>query len=75
MRRSTSGGNASQYEILIDGERAAKVASPEAVRSWMETYRDQHEEDDPGGAHVQILARGRLSWMTGGKLVDRENFL
>jgi hypothetical protein len=64
-----------QYEILVDGERAAKVPSPEAVRAWMETYRDQHEEDDPGGAHVQILERGRLSWMTGGKLVDRENFL
>lgn len=68
-------GSASQYEILVDGERAAKVASPEAVRAWIETYRHEHEEDDPSGAHLQILERGRLSWVTGGKLVDRESFL
>jgi hypothetical protein len=64
-----------QYEILVDGERAAKVASADDVRAWIETYRDEHAEDDPGGAHVQILERGRFSWMTGGKLVDRESIL
>jgi hypothetical protein len=63
------------YEILVDGERAAKVGSVEDVRAWIQTYRDEHVEDDPGGAHVQILERGRFSWMTGGKLVDRETLL
>jgi hypothetical protein len=64
-----------RYEILVDGERAAKMDSADEVRAWIETYRGEHEEDDPGGAHLQILERGRLSWMTGGKLVDRERFL
>jgi hypothetical protein len=64
-----------QYEILVDGERAAKVPSAEDVRAWIETYREEHVEDDPGAAHVQILERGRFSWATGGTLVDRENFL
>ena len=67
--------SALQYEILLDGERAAKVASVDDVRAWIEAYRDEHVEDDPGGAHIQILERGRFSWLTGGKLVDRENFL
>jgi hypothetical protein len=59
----------------VDGERAAKVESADDVRLWIEVYRGDHEEDDPSGAHLQILERGRLSWMTGGKLVDRERFL
>jgi hypothetical protein len=25
--------------------------------------------------HLQILERGALAWLTGGKLVDRERFL
>lgn len=65
----------SQYEILVDGERAAKVESADDVRAWIETYRCEHAEDDPGGAHLQILERGPLSWITGGKLVGRERFL
>ena len=38
-------------------------------------YREDHVDDDPAAAHVQILERGAFAWLTGGKLVDRERFL
>ena len=63
------------YALLVDGERVAKLASREDVRAWLETYREEHVEDDPSAAHVQIIERGPLSWLTGGKLVDRLQFL
>ena len=31
-------------------------------------------EDDPSATHVQIIQRGAFAWLTGGKLVDREQF-
>jgi hypothetical protein len=37
-------------------------------------YRAEHDEDDPAAAHVQVLERGALAWLTGGTLVDRERF-
>ena len=63
------------YALLVDGERVAKVASRDDVRAWLETYREEHVEDDPSAAHVQIIERVPLSWLTGGKLVDRLQFL
>jgi hypothetical protein len=63
------------YALLVDGERVAKLASRDDVRAWLETYREEHVEDDPSAAHVQIIERGPLSWLTGGKLVDRLQFL
>ena len=63
------------YAILVDGERVARVSSDEAVRAWVAKYREDHAQDDPAAAHVQILERGTLAWLTGGKLVDRERFL
>jgi len=63
------------YAILLDGERVARVSSDDAVRAWIEKYREDHSEDDPAAAHVQILERGRLAWLIGGNLVDRERFL
>jgi hypothetical protein len=62
------------FALLVDGERVAKVASEEEVRSWLSKYRDEHTEDDPGAAHVQIIERRRLAWLTGGKLLDRRQF-
>lgn len=64
----------SDYALLVDGERVAKVASEDEVRSWLTNYRDEHTEDDPGAAHVQIIERGRIAWLTGGKLLDRRQF-
>jgi Fe-S-cluster formation regulator IscX/YfhJ len=63
------------YTILLDGERVARIDSDSAVREWIAKYREDHADDDPAAAHVQILERGALAWLTGGKLVDRERFL
>jgi hypothetical protein len=64
-----------KYALLVDGERAASVDSEMAVRAWLAEYREEHTEDDPSAAHVQIIERGALAWVTGGKLVDRLRFL
>jgi hypothetical protein len=63
------------YALLVDGERVARVNSEDDVRAWLAEYREQHTEDDPSAAHVQIIERGPLAWITGGKLVDRLRFL
>ena len=63
------------YAILLDGERVASIDSDDEVRSWIAKYRENHADDDPAAAHVQILERGPLAWLTGGKLVDRARFL
>jgi hypothetical protein len=63
------------YAILLDGERVERLSSDDAVRGWIAKYREDHAEDDPAAAHVQILERGPLAWLVGGKLVDRERFL
>jgi hypothetical protein len=63
------------YAILLDGERVASVSSDDAVRAWIAKYREDHADDDPAAAHLQILEHGALAWLTGGKLVDRERFL
>lgn len=62
------------YALLVDGERVARADSEDDVRAWLVQYRADHQEDDPAAAHVQILERGSLAWLTGGKLVDRERF-
>jgi hypothetical protein len=63
------------YAILLDGERVASASSDEDVRTWIANYREEHALDDPAAAHLQILERGKLAWLNGGKLVDRERFL
>ena len=63
------------FALLVDGERVARADSEDDVRVWLVQYRADHQEDDPAAAHVQILERGSLAWLTGGKLVDRERFL
>ena len=63
------------YALLVDGERVAQVESREDVRGWLLKYREEHAEDDPSAAHVQVIERGALWWITGGKLVDRLQFL
>jgi hypothetical protein len=62
------------YAILVDGERVARMSSDGAVRSWIAKYREDHAEDDPEATHLQILERGALAWLVGGKLVDRDRF-
>jgi hypothetical protein len=61
------------FALLVDGERVERVNSEHEVRVWLAAYREEHAEDDPAGAHVQII--GTLAWLTGGKLVDQKRFL
>jgi hypothetical protein len=63
------------FALLVDGERVAGADSEDAVRAWLAEYREQHAEDDPSAAHVQVIERGPFAWITGGKLVDRLRFL
>jgi hypothetical protein len=62
------------YALLVDGERVSRANSQDDVRAWLTAYREEHAEDDPSAAHVQIIERGAFAWLTGGKLVDREQF-
>jgi hypothetical protein len=63
------------FAILVDGNRVARVNNGDDVRAWLAKYREDHQEDDPDATHVQLLERNFLSWLTGGKLIDREQFL
>ena len=64
-----------KYDLLVDGEKTARVASEDEVRTWLAQYRRDHEEDDPAATHVQIVERPTLAWLRGGSIVDRERFL
>jgi hypothetical protein len=64
-----------KYDLLVDGERKARVEGEGQVREWLDRYREEHVEDDPAAAHVQVLVRGPLGWLTGGRLEPRERFL
>ena len=64
-----------KYELLVDGEKQGRVASAEEVRAWLRSYRAEHQEDDPDAAHVQVRVLTALAWLTGGRLVDRDEFL
>jgi hypothetical protein len=63
-----------KYELLVDGRGRGRVDSDDAVRSWLATYREEHSEDDPDAAHVQVRRLSGLAWLTGGTLVPREQF-
>ena len=63
-----------KYELLVDGTGRGKVDSDDAVRSWLRTYREEHAEDDPDATRVQVRLLSKRAWLTGGKLVPREQF-
>ena len=64
-----------KYELLVDGQSRWKASGDAEVRTWLAEYRQEHAEDDPDAAHVQVRRLGGLSWLTGGRMVDREEFL
>lgn len=64
-----------RYELLVDGRSRQRAGSADEVRSWLRGYRAEHAEDDPDAAHVVVRELGSLAWLTGGKLLDREQFL
>jgi hypothetical protein len=64
-----------KYDLLVDGERRQRACSADEVRSWLRDYRAEHQEDDPDAVHVQIRELTPFAWLTGGRLVDRDEFL
>ena len=64
-----------KYELLVDGRRRWKAADADDLRAWLDEYREEHAEDDPDAVHVQVRKLSRLSWLTGGTMVDRDAFL
>ena len=64
-----------KYELLIDGVSRWKAGSEDDVRTWLLEYSDEHAQDDPDATHVQIRRLSGWSWLTGGKLVGRQQFL
>jgi hypothetical protein len=64
-----------KYEVLIDGRRRWRAGSEDDLRTWLREYCEEHEQDDPDAVHVQIRRLSGWAWLTGGKLVDRDEFL
>jgi hypothetical protein len=64
-----------KFDLLVDGERRQRVSSEDQVRAWLRDYRAEHEEEDPDAVHVQVRVLTPLAWLTGGQLLDREQFL
>jgi hypothetical protein len=64
-----------KYELLVDGRARWKATDEDDLRSWLEEYRQEHADDDPAAVHVQVRRLSRLSWLTGGTIVDRGRFL
>ncbi|MFL5966269.1 MAG: hypothetical protein ACJ747_06925 [Gaiellaceae bacterium] len=59
-----------KYDLLVDGERKARVKTEDEVRTWVARYRDEHAEDDPDATHVQVIEVRML----GGTIVPRDTF-
>ena len=64
-----------KYELMVDGRSRWRAQSEDDVRTWIAEYRVEHEQDDPDATHVQVRELSSWSWLTGGKLVDRDRFL
>ena len=64
-----------KFEIMVDGQRRWRADTEKGVARWLAEYRAEHAEDDPSAAHVQVMQRSSWSWLVGGKLVDRDQFL
>ena len=64
-----------KFELLVDGRSRWKATSEDDARAWLREYRDEHAQDDPDAVHVQIRKLSRWSWLTGGAVLDRKQFL
>ena len=51
------------------------MESESAARAWIRDYRFEHVDTDKDATHVQVRSLTRFAWLTGGKLVPREDFL
>ena len=45
------------------------------MRTWLRGYRAEHAQEDPDAAHVQVRELTPWAWVTGGRLIDRDEFL
>jgi hypothetical protein len=63
-----------KYDLLIDGRSRWRARSEDDVRTWLAEYCEEHHADDPDATHVQIRRLSSWSWLTGGRLVDRDRF-
>jgi hypothetical protein len=59
-----------KYDVMVDGERTARVKSADDVRAWIGRYREEHQEDDPDATHVQVIELR----LVGGTMIPREHF-
>ena len=64
-----------KYDLLIDGQKRWRAASEDDLRAWLRDYCIEHAQDDPDAMHVQIRRLSAWAWLTGGTLVDRDEFL
>jgi hypothetical protein len=64
-----------KYELLVDGRSRWRAKDEADLRAWLSEYCEEHRADDPDAAHVQVRRLGLLAWLTGGTMVDREEFL
>jgi hypothetical protein len=59
-----------KYDVMVDGDRTARVKSEDDVRAWIARYREEHQQDDPDATHVQVIKVRLL----GGTMIPRERF-
>jgi hypothetical protein len=64
-----------RYELLVDGRTRWRAKDAGDLRAWLAEYCEEHREDDPDAAHVQVRKLSPFSWLTGGRIVDRQRFL
>lgn len=63
------------YDVLIDGRSRWRAKSESDLRTWLREYCEEHAEDDPDAAHVQIRRLSPWSWLTGGSVVSVSAYL
>ena len=64
-----------RYELLVDGRSRWRAKDESDLRAWLREYCEEHAEDDPDAVHVQDRRLSPWSWLTGGTVLDREQFL
>ena len=64
-----------RYELLVDGRSRWRAKDESDLRAWLREYCEEHAEDDPDAVHVQVRRLSPWSWLTGGTVLDREQFL
>jgi hypothetical protein len=64
-----------RFELLVDGRSRWRAKDEDDLRAWLAEYREEHAADDPEAAHVQIRKLSIWSWLTGGRMVDRQRFV